>query len=84
MLGFAFAILGFIAMLYYIVCKLVLPNVAVGFTSIVSLILIIGGLIMLMLGIIGEYIGRIYILLSNMPQYQVRDVINKEEGLDEA
>ena len=32
---------------------------------------------MLMLGIIGEYIGRIYILLSNMPQYQVRDVINK-------
>jgi undecaprenyl-phosphate 4-deoxy-4-formamido-L-arabinose transferase len=71
-------------MLYYIVCKLVLPNVAVGFTSIVSLILIIGGLIMLMLGIIGEYIGRIYILLSNMPQYQVRDVINKKEDLDEA
>lgn len=83
MLGFVFAILGFCAMLYYLICKLVLPNVAVGFTSIVSLILIIGGLIMLMLGIIGEYIGRIYILLSNMPQYEVRDVINKKEVSDE-
>ena len=83
MLGFIFAILGFCAMIYYLICKLVLPNVAVGFTSIVSLILIIGGLIMLMLGIIGEYIGRIYILLSNMPQYEVRDVINKEECSDE-
>lgn len=83
MLGFVFAILGFCAMLYYLICKFVLPNVAVGFTSIVSLILIIGGLIMLMLGIIGEYIGRIYILLSNMPQYEVRDVINKKEVSDE-
>jgi undecaprenyl-phosphate 4-deoxy-4-formamido-L-arabinose transferase len=83
MLGFIFAILGFIAMLYYLICKMVLPNVAVGFTSIVSIMLIIGGLIMLMLGIIGEYIGRIYILLSNMPQYEVRDVINKEECTDE-
>lgn len=36
-----------------------------------------------MLSIIGEYIGRIYILLSNMPQYEVRDVINKEECSDE-
>ena len=53
------------------------------FTSIVSILLIIGGLIMLMLGIIGEYVGRIYILLSDMPQYEVRDVINKEECSDE-
>lgn len=75
MLGLVFAIVGFCAMIYYIICRLVLPNVAVGFTSIVSIMLIIGGLIMLMLGIIGEYIGRIYILLSNMPQYEVRDVI---------
>lgn len=83
MLGLIFAILGFCAMIYYIICRIVLQNVAVGFTSIVSIMLIIGGLIMLMLGIIGEYIGRIYILLSNMPQYEVRDVINKEECSDE-
>lgn len=82
-LGAIFAVLGFFVMLYYLICKMVLPNVAVGFTSIVSILLIIGGLIMLMLGIIGEYVGRIYILLSDMPQYEVRDVINKEECSDE-
>ncbi|MEE0264590.1 MAG: glycosyltransferase family 2 protein [Acutalibacteraceae bacterium] len=83
MLGAVFAVLGFCVMLYYIICKLVNPNVAVGFTSIVSLILIIGGFIMLMLGIIGEYIGRIYILLSDMPQFRVREVINKEDNVNE-
>lgn len=83
MLGAIFAVLGFGVMLYYIISKLVNPNVAAGFTSLASLILIIGGFIMLMLGIIGEYIGRIYILLSDMPQFRVREVINKEDNANE-
>ena len=39
-------------------------------------ILLIGGMIMLMLGMIGEYIGRIYISLNNSPQYVIRDEVN--------
>ena len=34
---------------------------------------------MLMLGIIGEYIGRIYISMNNSPQYVVRECINERE-----
>jgi len=33
---------------------------------------------MLMIGILGEYIGRMYILLSNMPQFNIREAINAE------
>ena len=33
---------------------------------------------MLMLGLIGEYIGRIYISLNNSPQYVIREKINTE------
>ncbi len=41
----------------------------------------IGGIIMLMLGLIGEYIGRIYISLNNSPQYVVRKYINYEQNV---
>ena len=43
---------------------------------------IIGGMIMVMLGLIGEYIGRIYISLNQSPQYIVREVKGKK-GTDE-
>ena len=38
---------------------------------------------MIMLGIIGEYIGRIYICLNNSPQYVVKEVIKKEKSQNE-
>ena len=53
--------------------KLCNPTVAVGWTSIISVILIVGGILLLMLGLIGEYVGRIYICLNKSPQYVVRE-----------
>ena len=43
-----------------------------------------GGMIMLMLGLIGEYIGRIYISLNNSPQYVIRERLNIEVEKDSA
>ncbi|MCD7838513.1 MAG: glycosyltransferase, partial [Clostridiales bacterium] len=40
----------------------------------------LGGMIMFLLGLIGEYIGRIYISLNNSPQYVVRETLNVEEA----
>ena len=37
------------------------------------------GMIMFMLGLIGEYVGRIYISLNNSPQFVIRDKINLED-----
>lgn len=74
--GVICAIIGFIFGIVTIIRKLVVQNISVGWSSTVSIMLFIGGLIMLMLGMIGEYIGRIYISINNSPQYVVKETIN--------
>ena len=78
-IGIICAFFGFAFGLFTIVRKLVASNVSSGWSSIFSTILFIGGLIMLMLGVIGEYIGRIYISINNAPQYVIRNIINTDE-----
>ena len=75
--GVASAFVGFIYGIYTIIRKLVDPNILLGFSSIMAAILFIGGMLMIMLGRVGEYIGRIYISLNNSPQYVVREAIGK-------
>ena len=70
---------GFLYGIYTIIKKLVLVDVQAGFSAIMSALVFIGGMLMLMLGLIGEYVGRIYICLNNSPQYVIREVITKEE-----
>jgi undecaprenyl-phosphate 4-deoxy-4-formamido-L-arabinose transferase len=41
-------------------------------------ILVLGGLILLMLGILGEYIGRMYINMNNSPQYVIREKFSQK------
>lgn len=53
------------------------PAVPLGFSSMMAAIVFIGGMLMVMLGLIGEYIGRIYISINNSPQYVVREEITK-------
>ena len=77
-LGMISAALGFIIGVILIIRKLIEPAIAVGYTSMMAVLLFVGGLIMLMLGLLGEYIGRIFILLSNTPQFLVRNVVNKK------
>lgn len=78
--GVLSAVVGFIYTLITIVRKLVYPDIAVGYSSIMAAMLIIGGIIMFLLGIIGEYIGRIYICINNSPQYVIREKINFDEA----
>lgn len=74
------AIVGFIYGTYTIIKRLIIPDVPMGFSSTMAAIVFFGGMIMLMLGLIGEYIGRIYISLNNSPQYVIREKINLEPG----
>ena len=72
------AIAGFVFGFVTIIRKFVNPNMMLGWSSLVSLLVFIGGMIMLMLGLIGEYIGRIYICINNSPQYVIKEKINAE------
>ena len=68
---------GFLYGIYTIIKKLVLVDVQAGFSALMSVLVFIGGMIMLMLGLIGEYIGRIYICMNNSAQYVIREKVGK-------
>lgn len=76
--GVSFAACGFFYLLYIIIMKILDPTVLAGYSSIMATLLLIGGLLMVMLGLIGEYIGRIYICINNSPQYVIRQMKPKD------
>lgn len=78
-IGAISALTGFVYGAYTVIKRLVNPDVPVGFSSTMAMIVFFGGMIMLMLGLIGEYIGRIYISLNNSPQYVIREKINFDD-----
>lgn len=80
-MGVACAFLGFACGVYVIVKKLWLnPNVPLGYSSVMAVLLFVGGMLMLILGLIGEYLGRIYICLNKSPQYVVAKETRTERG----
>ena len=78
--GAVCAFAGFIYAIIIIITKLVNPNIAVGYSSLASLILIIGGIIMLLVGMVGEYVGRIFICINQTPQFVVRNELNGRDA----
>lgn len=78
-IGVGCAGLGFIYGVYTIIKKFLNPSVPLGFSSMMAAIVFFGGMIMVMLGLVGEYIGRIYISMNNSPQYVIRERINVEK-----
>ena len=80
-LGFAFAAFGFVYGIVIVLRKVFNPGIALGWSSIMSVILFSSGIIMMLLGVIGEYVGRIFICINDSPQYVIRKVINSEKDV---
>lgn len=74
---------GFLYGIYTVIKKFINPIVPIGFSAMMAALVFIGGMIMLMLGLIGEYIGRIYISLNNSPQYVIKECMNEPEASSE-
>jgi glycosyltransferase involved in cell wall biosynthesis len=79
-LGILFSGVGFLSVILQLIRYFICHDVLPGYTSTIIIMLIIGGIILIVLGIIGEYVGRIYMCISNEPQYIIREIIteNKE------
>lgn len=82
-MGIISACAGFLYGIYTVIKKFVNPDVVVGFSALMAAIVFFGGLILLMLGIIGEYIGRIYISLNNSPQFVIRESIDGRDTVED-
>lgn len=81
-MGIVLAVIGFFYAIYIIILKLTTPTASLGWSSLMATQLIIGGAILGVLGLIGEYIGRIYICLNSSPQYVIKELINIESEID--
>jgi len=79
-------IMGVVSILFSVilavqtVIRYLLGNSVEGFTTVILLILIIGGFIMLSLGIIGHYIARIYEEVKGRPKYIISEVTDNVLG----
>lgn len=76
--GVAVACVGFVAGVVTIVRKALDPTMIAGWASTTCLLLFLAGLILMVLGIIGEYLGKIILTINQTPQFIVRDYFNLE------
>lgn len=78
-LGILAAVASFLLGLFYLAKKLILGFPVQGWASIVVIMLFLGGVQLLTLGIIGEYLSRIYDEVKQRPLYVVRETIGFDE-----
>lgn len=77
--GAVCAAIGFLYGIYTIIKKIFInpPGLVTGFSALMSVLVFIGGMLMLMMGLVGEYMGRMYISMNNSPQYVIREMAGK-------
>lgn len=77
-LGFGMTLLSFIAIIVIIV-QYFLVDVDPGWTSIVASNFLIGGLVILTIGMVGLYVGNIFVQTKDRPKYVIRQVLNDDK-----
>ncbi len=83
--GVGAAITGLLFGLYYLYLHMTASITVPGYASTIVSILVLGGLQLLGLGIMGEYVGRLHLNVNHKPQYSVRQVMSgdsvKQKGV---
>ena len=75
LIGLSVAGLGFIFAIYLILLYFIHGIAIEGWTSLAVLVLMLGGIQLLVIGIIGEYLGRLYMQSKGRPIYIIQDLI---------
>ena len=71
------ALAGFIYAVIIVIRYFTVHMAPMGWSSTTALLLILGGIILLVLGLVGEYVGRIFMCVNASPQYVERKVVKK-------
>ena len=82
--GTLFSAAGFIGAVIVFIRKLLNPAVAIGWSSLMCAMMVLFGICFLMLGIVGEYLGKLMLNVNKTPQYVIRDKENISEQTDNA
>ncbi len=76
--GILIAVIGMIYSLVIIIKRIFGFPYLAGWSSLIALTLLLDGFLLVMIGLVGEYIGRVYICLNNAPQYVIRETYGLE------
>ncbi len=76
--GFGLSLLSIISAVVVLIRKILNPAMALGWPSLMIVICFFSGIQLMFLGLIGEYIGRMFLGLNRQPQYVIREVIRQE------
>ncbi len=77
-IGFITSIIGFITAIFFLIKYFLINEPVEGWTSLIITLLIIGGMILMFLGLTGEYLGRMFITLNKKPQYSIDEIAGKD------
>ena len=77
-LGFIFSIIGFLIGIDAVIEKIYNPNVPQGYTFIVIIISFYAGIQLIAIGMVGEYLGRMFMAHNKKPQYSIRKSYNEK------
>lgn len=70
---------GLLGLIILLIKKLVNSTKILGWTSTMMTIIFFSGIILLTLGIVGEYVGRMFLTMGNYPQFVIRDIHGKNK-----
>jgi glycosyltransferase involved in cell wall biosynthesis len=74
---------GFLMAVITAIRKIVDPSLVIGWASMMCVTMVFAGMILMCLGIVGEYLGKIILTLNHTPQFIVRETINVSEQREE-
>lgn len=75
--GFIMSIISFLTIIGLVIYKFV-ADVSIGWTSIIATIILVGGLIIMVIGIVGIYVGNIFMQTKDRPLYIIRQILNDD------
>lgn len=76
--GFFTSIISFIALIALVIYHYC-AEVSVGWTSLIATIVLVGGILVMVIGVVGIYVGNIFMQTKDRPLYVVRQILNDEE-----
>jgi polyisoprenyl-phosphate glycosyltransferase len=71
---------SFLAALFFVIQALVLTKIPEGYPSLIVTLFFLGGMQLMGLGAVGEYVGRIFLTQNKTPQFTVKDIVRHEAG----
>lgn len=77
-IGFTIASLSFFYAIFMIIHKIIYDNPVPGYPSLISIVLFLGGVQLIGIGVLGEYIGRIYVETKQRPRFIVKSLKGKK------